>query len=159
MRRNKPPRPKLEAYKVGYGRPPKATQFAPGKSGNPTGRPKGSRSVEVILAGIIKQKIAVTENGTRRRLPVMEVMLLRLTHAAMRGDQAAIKLLLSLVDRYGGSATDSNATKKMRIRLSIFDEPPPHWVRGHTGMDEVSTSENSVCEGDGGTQSEHDCDS
>ena len=28
-------------YDVGYARPPKATQFAPGKSGNPKGRPKG----------------------------------------------------------------------------------------------------------------------
>jgi hypothetical protein len=45
----------------------------------------------------------------------MEVMLRRLTHAGMRGDQAAIKLLLSLVDRYGGSATDSNATDAGRI--------------------------------------------
>jgi hypothetical protein len=36
----------LEAadYVVGHGRPPKATQFAPGKSGNPRGRPRGSRT-------------------------------------------------------------------------------------------------------------------
>ncbi len=28
-------------YTVGYGRPPKATQFKAGKTGNPRGRPKG----------------------------------------------------------------------------------------------------------------------
>lgn len=27
-------------YEVGYGRPPKATQFKPGQSGNPKGRPR-----------------------------------------------------------------------------------------------------------------------
>ena len=49
--------------RVGYGRPPRATQFQPGKSGNPKGRPKGSRSVADILREIIGQKIKVTENG------------------------------------------------------------------------------------------------
>ena len=31
-------------YEVGYGKPPQATRFQPGKSGNPKGRPKGSRN-------------------------------------------------------------------------------------------------------------------
>lgn len=31
-------------YKVGYKRPPEATQFKPGVSGNPHGRPKGSKT-------------------------------------------------------------------------------------------------------------------
>jgi len=35
--------------RVGYGRPPRATRFVPGKSGNPKGRPKGARSVGAIL--------------------------------------------------------------------------------------------------------------
>ena len=48
-------------YQVGYGRPPKAGQFQPGKSGNPNGRPKGRPSLyEVILeeaARIAKVKV------------------------------------------------------------------------------------------------------
>ncbi len=31
-------------FKVGYGKPPKHTQFAKGKSGNPKGRGKGVRN-------------------------------------------------------------------------------------------------------------------
>jgi hypothetical protein len=37
----RPPRP---GYEVGYGKPPDATRFQPGRSGNPKGRPKGSRN-------------------------------------------------------------------------------------------------------------------
>jgi Family of unknown function (DUF5681) len=88
---------------VGYGRPPEATQFKPGKSGNPKGRPKGSRSLAAVLQDVIGQKIPVTENGRTRRVPALEVMLRRLANDAMRSDSRAIKLLISLVDRYGGS--------------------------------------------------------
>jgi len=35
------PRP---GYDVGYGKPPKGGQFQKGQSGNPRGRPKGSRN-------------------------------------------------------------------------------------------------------------------
>src|SRR5271155_5926466 len=79
---------------------PKATQFTVGKSGNPRGRPKGSRTVGAILQDILKQKIAVTENGKTRRIAALEVMLRRLVNDAMRSDAKAMKLLLALVDRY-----------------------------------------------------------
>jgi hypothetical protein len=90
-------------YAVGYRRPPKASQFIAGKSGNPRGRPKGSRPVGAVLQDIMQQKIAVTENGKTRRIPALEVMLRRLANDAMRSDPRAMKLLLSLVDRYGDS--------------------------------------------------------
>ena len=32
------------AYKVGYRKPPAESQFKPGRSGNPRGRPKGARN-------------------------------------------------------------------------------------------------------------------
>jgi hypothetical protein len=51
-RRDQPTRPRLSAalegiasaYEVGYGKPPKHTRFAKGKSGNPRGRPKGAKN-------------------------------------------------------------------------------------------------------------------
>ena len=88
---------------VGYGRPPKATQFKKGQSGNPKGRPKGSRPVGAVLQEILGQRIAVTENGRTRRLPALEVMLRRLANDAMRSEPVALKLMLSLFDRYGES--------------------------------------------------------
>ena len=36
----------VDAEKVGYGRPPLTTRFKPGESGNPRGRPKGSKSLD-----------------------------------------------------------------------------------------------------------------
>jgi hypothetical protein len=91
-------------YAVGYRRPPKSTQFKPGVSGNPKGKPKGSRPVGALLQEIIRQKIPVTENGKTRRLTVLEIMLRRLANDAMRGEQRSVKFLLSLLEHYGDSS-------------------------------------------------------
>jgi Family of unknown function (DUF5681) len=91
-------------YEVGFGRPPKANQFKPGKSGNPRGRPKGTRPVGAVLQEVLRQRIPVTENGRTRRLPALEVMIRRLANEAMRSEPSAIKLILSLVDRYTETA-------------------------------------------------------
>jgi hypothetical protein len=85
---------------VGYRQPPKSTRFKKGKSGNPKGRPRGSRGVSAVLRDVIRQKISVTENGKTRRVSALEVMLRRLANDAMRNDPRALKLILSLVDRY-----------------------------------------------------------
>src|SRR6185437_12302539 len=90
-----------------------ATQFVPGKSGNPKGRPKGSRPVGAILQDIIGKRINVAENGKQRRMTTLEVILLRLANEAMRSDQGAIKLLLSLVDRYAESPETALQLRQM----------------------------------------------
>lgn len=90
-------------YVVGYRRPPKAGQFKKGQSGNRNGRGKGSRSVGAVLQDIIQQKVSVTEGDKTRRIPALEVIIRRLANDAMRSDPRAIKLLLSLLDRYGES--------------------------------------------------------
>jgi Family of unknown function (DUF5681) len=94
---------KTHRHAVGYGRPPKKTQFKPGRSGNPRGRPKGPRSIGAILREAIGQKIPVAEGGKTRRLPALEVLFRRLVNEALRSDPKAIKLLLSLVERYAES--------------------------------------------------------
>lgn len=124
--------PKSSDYVVGYGRPPQATQFTAGKSGNPKGRPKGSRSVGGVLQDIICRRIAVTENGKTRRIPMFEVMLRRLANDAMRSDPRAMKLLLSLIDRYADSPETAlrlgDVLAEDRAILAQYLEKPASFV-------------------------------
>ena len=44
---------------VGYGRPPAESRFVPGKSGNPSGRPKAALSFMGDLVGELTEEVAV----------------------------------------------------------------------------------------------------
>jgi hypothetical protein len=136
--------PKPADYTVGYRHPPKATQFVAGKSGNPKGRPKGSRSVGAVLELILRQRVAVTENGKTRRIPVMEVMLRRLAGDAMRSDPRALKLLLSIFDQYSGSP---ETTIRLSDALAEDDEILARYLPGVEQFDEtvVTNSEGVDC--------------
>src|SRR5690348_6111950 len=91
-------------YDVGYCRPPKATQFRPGQSGNPTGYRKRSKTISERLRELMNSKVTVTEHGRTRRVSQLDVMLRRLANDAMRGDQRALKLLIEFLHRYGAEA-------------------------------------------------------
>jgi hypothetical protein len=93
-------KPRSKPYKVGKGRPPLATRWKPGQSGNPKGRPQGARNVSAVLSDVLRQRVAVTENGKTRRMPLLEAMMRRLANDALRGNPVAVKLLLSIVERH-----------------------------------------------------------
>ena len=80
-------------YEVGYGKPPKDTQFKAGRSGNPKGRPKGSRSAITILRKALEEKVVVQENGRRRSRSKAEVMCAQLANKAAGGDLSALRLV------------------------------------------------------------------
>ena len=52
--------------KTGYGNPPKHTQFKPGQSGNPAGRPKGAKNLKTDLEEEMRELIVVREGGNTK---------------------------------------------------------------------------------------------
>ena len=60
-------------YKVGYKKPPLHTRFKKGQSGNPRGRPKGSKNFSTLLAEALNEPVIVAEDGKRRRISKREL--------------------------------------------------------------------------------------
>lgn len=79
--------------KVGYCKPPKEHCFQKGQSGNPKGRPKGSRNFDTILARELERPVTVTDNGVRRRRPKNEIMIRMFVDRAVKGDLKAFLCL------------------------------------------------------------------
>ena len=73
-------------YQVGYGRPPKGSQFKPGRSGNPKGRPKGSKDVNDILHRALSRKVVIREEDKCRTASALEAIVLKHVSKALQGD-------------------------------------------------------------------------
>ena len=78
-------------------RPPVGTRFRPGQSGNPRGRPRGARNLSTVVAAALSERVAVNENGRRRRITSLEAAVKQLVNRAASGEARATQLLLALV--------------------------------------------------------------
>ena len=68
------PAEKQSDYEVGYGKPPQHTRFKSGQSGNPRGRPSGSKNLKTLLSEALNEPVTITENGRRRKITKREAI-------------------------------------------------------------------------------------
>ena len=84
-------------YEVGYGKPPVATQFQKGQSGNPKGRRRGSKNLATMIQEALNEKVVVTLNGRRKKVSKLEAGFIQQSNKAASGDLRAMKLMLELL--------------------------------------------------------------
>jgi hypothetical protein len=90
------PTPTTE-QRVGYRWPPLTTRFRAGQSGNPRGRPRGARNLSTVVAAALSERVAINENGRRRRITKLEAAIKQLVNRAASGEARATQLLLALI--------------------------------------------------------------
>ncbi|MEX0957640.1 MAG: DUF5681 domain-containing protein [Rhizobiaceae bacterium] len=83
-------------YDVGFGKPPTHTQFKPGESGNPSGRPPGTRSIADAVKAALREPVTVTHNGKVKKVTAQDALLLRIFGHAMNGKAAFAKIMTDL---------------------------------------------------------------
>lgn len=108
-------------YDVGYRKPPRHTQFKPGQSGNPRGRPKKEQSFPAALDKALKAPVKVRENGKERVMSGFEACVTRLMTDAIQGKTSALKMILNYAeDRL--PAEESNAPEEREDARKILME-------------------------------------
>ncbi len=107
-----------EPEKSGYGRPPVASRFAKGSSGNPNGRPR-NRHRTVPHDAVLGQMVTVREEGCERRITAAEAFLLQLTRKGLAGDSAAARASLEAIEAARARRRDE-APQQVRTFIISF---------------------------------------
>ena len=109
-------------YDVGYGKPPVATWFRKGRSGNPRGRPKGARGVRTLINEITGQEITVSEGGQSSRISKREALILSLVARALKGDMRAAAKTLRLMEANDEEIQHQQGGLKVHV-IDRFEDP------------------------------------
>ena len=96
-----PPAPPAKAvgdYEIGYGKPPKVSQFKPGPDPRrPKGRKPGSKNRANVIIAMMESPTSVrTPDGGLKTITTAEAMALKLREAALRGEWAALNKAVEL---------------------------------------------------------------
>lgn len=125
-------------YEVGYGKPPTASQFKKGESGNPNGRPKKPDPAIINLADILQNTVTVNGNPMDSRAVELRQQIKKALDP--KGSLKSIIHVLSEFEKYG--AIKAPAREQQALELpSMMDVPwaiqrllleqglPPPWKK------------------------------
>jgi|tagenome__1003787_1003787.scaffolds.fasta_scaffold20606024_2 hypothetical protein len=107
---------------VGYGKPPDHSRFRKGVSGNPKGRPKRKKDLATITDKVLGEKVVVTENGRRRSITKLELIIRQLTNKAAQGNMPAVKILQGLLQNHAEMLNaEQSVTRDTPLTLATID--------------------------------------
>lgn len=109
-------------YEVGYAKPPKATRFRKGQSGNPGGRPKGARGFAASIKRELESKVTVREGSNAVQISKAQAMAKRLSEKALKGDMQALKILLQIDQDLAAEAVANAEATESRVSLDQTDD-------------------------------------
>ncbi len=97
---------------VGYGNPPRATQFEKGRSGNSKGRPKKRQSPLESIRAMLDEPVQVREASGVRQVSTLDALFKRLRKSALEGDPKAIQQVLKLMELAGLEGPKDDSVRK-----------------------------------------------
>ncbi len=124
---------------VGYGRPPRHSRFEPGQSGNPKGRPKGSRNLKTEFESVLNERVSLREGDKAKRVTKSRGILEVLVAKALKGDTKAMALVLDHIAKLrinndGQQATTEQMLAEDQAILDAFSNQPQAGSDGPEGQ-------------------------
>lgn len=151
-RRGIGPEPPGSDYDVGYGKPPEASRFRKGRSGNPGGRPKGAKTRNTDLGddrlkGLILEEayrgIEIREGDRTLTVPMAKAVIRSVGVSALKGKISAQRLFAELLTEVEAREREQNIAwfsgavdykiqwereldRRQRLGIAHLPDPLPH---------------------------------
>lgn len=110
-------------YEVGYGKPPKASRFQKGRSGNPQGRPKQAKqpdqpsTMAAVFRKVSSQKVRTNGQNGHQDMTKLEASVTQLVNKAASGDLKAMRIFLKMAAEFPELIKDPIARKVIHIHF------------------------------------------
>jgi Family of unknown function (DUF5681) len=117
-------------YEIGYGRPPRHSQFKKGACANPSGRPRRCNAeIGDVVRSFLSADAQYREKGRTRKTSRLELAIKRHIAAALNGDVGSAAMLLKM----RAQAIRCGDVGPLIIRLENSLPPLPYEVNGEEG--------------------------
>ena len=110
------------SYEIGYGKPPKASRWQKGQSGNPRGRPKTYKSAISVLGTPVNAVV----NGKKCEVTAFEGSLRKTAQSAIEGRLRAIKRFVKHCDEAGLLVDPKRERRSGVYRVPLDPANYPH---------------------------------
>jgi hypothetical protein len=150
-------------YSVGYGKPPEATRFKPGRSGNPKGRPKGARNkrpavneerLKKIVLDEAYRTVKVAEGNKVVSIPMAQAIMRTMAVNAAKGQPRATKLfteMLSATEAANLAVREECLQAAIEYKLGSEAELERRKLLGITGPDPLPHPDDIIIDTNAGT--------
>jgi hypothetical protein len=131
-------------YDVGYGKPPRHTQFKPGQSGNSKGRPRRTRNFKTDLREELEAEVVVNEGGRTQTISRQKAMIKRTVEKALQGDLRATQMLAQWVSMHLADDPTLLASEPLdKEDLALLAR---YGITRDTGAHSEQDSEGKICD-------------
>ena len=129
-------------YPIGYKRPPCHTQFKPGRSGNPNGRPRKVATFSDAIQRELRAPITILEGGKRRKVTKLDAIAKQQTNKAVGGDAKATAIVMNAVEPRQFDPMDnlSPVLHEMRSIHASHEAESRNAARGTDAPDLIGTA-------------------
>jgi hypothetical protein len=97
------------SYNVGYGKPPKGSQYRKGRTGNPRGKRKGEENLISAFKRHVQKRVKIKVGDKSRTITLAEAVILKNFNAALQKDAFAMSNIFRLAEESGEFIDRTNA--------------------------------------------------
>jgi Family of unknown function (DUF5681) len=106
------------AYRVGYGKPPKANQFRKGRTGNPRAKRRGEENTISAFKRHVLKRVKIKVGDQTRTITLAEAVILKNYNAALQKNAFAMSNIYRLAED-AGEFVDFTDAKQVGMPIAV----------------------------------------